>query len=205
MHSTLRHFGYLIILILCFYKTSFSQPPPPTLPCDDCAGSGTLSALDSVSVYVDSTTGTGCRATVQYYKRTCKGVTNIFITGYKMVGSNCGSLSDYTKIDRALALIIYDQAIPLPPYDSSGSATFWRYRRPACWQKTTSLVGLTLTYTYTSCPSAECCDTYFKATWGICGKVITYISTKDTADCPAPTPPIECFHSCGRDPIEAWR
>lgn len=201
MHSTLRLCGYIFILILCFYNTSFSQPPPPTLPCDDCAGSGTLSAQLTLTVILDSSSG-GCRAKITYYKRTCKNFTNIFVTNYKIIGSNCSSLTDVTKIDRALSRLIYDDLISLPPATSGDGAAYWRVRRPACWQKTNTTND---TVSYTSCPSAGCCESYFKATVGDCGKRISYIPMNDTAECPAPTPPIECIHSCGRDPIEGWR
>lgn len=199
MLSNLRHCTYLIILILCLYSTALSQPPP-TLQCDDCVESGTLEGPYNVNVDIDTIVG-GCNVKIQYYKRTCKGFTNVFITNYKMSGTNCSGLSDNTKTDRALSRMIYDEIISLPPYGSGDAPAYWRVRRPACWQKSQITSD---TVSYTSCPSAECCDTYFKAAVGDCGKNISYIPMKDTTNCPTPTPPMQCFRSCGRDPLDAW-
>ncbi len=200
MLSNLRYLGYSIILFLFLHSSALSQ-----IDCDDCGGVGTLEGPFTTYIYVDTTVGSGCQVKIEYYKRTCKGFTNVFVTNYQMSGSNCSSLSDYTKIDRALSGMLHEGTAPLPPYDSNDVPAYWRIRRPTCWQKNPILVDSVATDNYTSCPSAECCETYFKATATGCGRIITYIPMKDTSNCPTPIPPMQCIHSCGRDPLDAWK
>ncbi|MBK9246542.1 MAG: hypothetical protein IPM69_00135 [Ignavibacteria bacterium] len=199
-HRRFPAFFLLFFLLIC-------NPLFSDIPCDDCDGSGTLEGPFTLMVSVDATLADGCDVTITYYKRTCLGFSNLFITGYVSSGTTCDSITDYAQIERALASMLYGYSISMPPYETTDSTAYWRIMRPACWQKTTVMVDSAEAQSFTSCPDAECCITYFQATPGTCGRRVTYIRTLNTAiTCPViVSPPIECLHSCGRDPLEGWK
>lgn len=191
----------LIVFLLLFIRPLYSQPP-----CDDCAGSGTLEGPFTITLSVDPALAEGCNVTITYYKRTCKGFSNIFISNYVSSGTTCSTIVDGIQIERALASMLYGYGISMPPYETTDPPAYWRVMRPACWQKTGVMVDSSSAQSFTGCPGAECCITYFQATAGNCGSRVTYIRTLNTPiSCPEQSPPIDCLHSCGRDPIEGWK
>lgn len=202
-HQHRRLYVSVFFIFLLFLSPLYSQSPP----CDDCDGSGTLEGPFTLTVSVDATLADGCDVVITYYKRTCKGFSNLFITQYSSSGSTCSGITDYAQMERALASMLYGNVISMPPYETTDPPAYWRVMRPACWQKSSGMIDSSEVHTFTICPESECCISYYQATAGNCGSRVTYIRTEDISPtCPEPTSPsVECLHSCGRDPIEGWK
>ena len=196
MLSILRQCGYLIILILCTYNTSFSQ-----VSCDDCGTTGTLEGPYNTTFAVDLSVANGCNVTITYYKRTCKNFTNMFITKYILRGTHCSSLSGTTIIDRALSGFLSNTP-PFPPFETTDPPCYWRVIKPSCWKKTNITDTAT---TLETCPSAPCCISYFGARNNNCGQIVTYIPFFYQYPVTCPLDVTCTVSSCDHDPFDAWK
>lgn len=200
MLSILRYCGYLIILILCFYSTSFSQPLPA---CDDCGTTGTLEGPYHTTFSVDPSLSGGCNVTIAYYKRTCKNFTNMFITQYTVSGTTCSNFSGTTLIDRALAGFLSNTP-PFPPFETTDPPCYWRVMKPTCWKKK-SAVGAYSIDTLEGCPTAPCCITYFGARNNNCGQIVTHIPFFYQSPSTCPLDSTCTVSSCNHDPFDSWK
>ncbi len=131
-----RFYVSVFFIFLLFLSPLSSQSPP----CDDCDGSGTLTGPFTLTVSVDATEADGCDVVITYYKRTCKGFSNLFITQYSSSGSTCSGITDYAQMERALASMLYGNVISMPPYETTDPPAYWRVLRPACWQKSSGMI-----------------------------------------------------------------
>lgn len=190
--------SFIVTLFLVFCSPVFAR-----IECDDCGSSGTLEGPYTATFSVDPTLAGGCEVTITYSRRTCNSVTNIFITGYKLTGTNCPSIPSVTIIDRALSVFLSNSP-PFPPYELTDPPAIWRVVRPVCWKQ---VIGTTEgDTTIVGCPEAPCCITYYGARNNNCAKIVTYLPKfyqNNSLVCP---PDTTCtIRSCGYDPLDAWK
>lgn len=200
MHSTLRHCGCLILLILCIYTTSFSQTPP-TVNCYDCDTTGTLEGPYTTTFSVDPSLAGACSVDITYKKQTCGGITNMYITGYKIKGTTCSEFSRTILIERALTGFLSNSP-PFPPFETTDPPAIWRVVKPTCW-KPRGIAGDSLFLD--PCPSAPCCSTYFSARNNNCGQIVTYIPFFHNTPVTCPPDTACTVSSCGSDPFDSWK
>lgn len=201
MLISFKYLGYLIILILCLYNTSFCQLTPPTSECDNCGGTGILEGPYNTTYSID--TASGCNVTITYHKRTCNSFTNIFVTQYSYTGNSCSSFSGTDIIDRALSGFLSGNA-PFPPYELTDPPAYWRVAKATCWKEDTS-TSTSLIKVFIPCPSAPCCITYFGARNNNCGRIVTYIPFFYLSPVTCPPDTTCTVTSCNHDPFDAWK